>query len=84
VKAGHKNLTLSLPEPLLQRLRVYAAQHNRSMTELMEQAIRKMIVEDTEGKYEAAHKRLVEQMRNAKPLGTGGKITWTRDELHER
>jgi hypothetical protein len=84
VKAGHKNVTLSLPEPLLQKFRVYAAEHNRSMTELMEFAIKKMIAEDTEGAYMAAHKRLVEGMRNARPLGTGGKITWTRDELHER
>jgi hypothetical protein len=84
VKAGHKNVTLSLPEGLLQKFRVYAASHNRSMTELMEFAIRKMIAEDTEGKYMAAHKKLVERMRNARPLGTGGKITWTRDDLYDR
>ena len=84
MKAGYKNVTLSLPEPLLQKFRVYAASHDRSMTELVEFAITKMIEEDAEAQYEAAHKRLVERMRNARPLGTGGKITWTRDEIHER
>jgi metal-responsive CopG/Arc/MetJ family transcriptional regulator len=84
VKAGYKNVTLSLPEPLLQKFRVYAARYNQSMTELMERAIRKMIAEDTEGAYQLARKKLIEGMRNARPLGTGGKITWTREELHER
>jgi plasmid stability protein len=84
VKVGHKNVTLSLPEGLLQKFRVYAASHNRSMTELMEFAIQNMIAEDAQGKYEAASRELIEGMRNAKPLGTGGKIRWTRDEINER
>jgi plasmid stability protein len=82
VKADHKNVTLSLPEPLLRKFRVYAASHNKSMTSLMTEAIERMIAPDDE--YEAARTRLIEGMRNARDLGTGGKITWTRDEIHER
>jgi hypothetical protein len=34
--------------------------------------------------YEQARERALELMRNAKNLGTRGRITWTRDSLHER
>ena len=81
-KIEHKNVTLSLPEPLLRRFRVYAASRNQSMSQLMAFAINKMISE--EGEREAAMERSLERMRNAPDLGSGGKITWTRDELYER
>lgn len=81
-KVEHKNVTLSLPEPLLRRFRVYAASRNQSMSQLMAIAINKMISE--EGERQAAIRRSLESMRNAPDLGTGGEITWTRDELYER
>ena len=77
-----KNVTLSLPEPLLRKFRVYAAERNESMTHLMAEAIRRMVDED--GQAERAKRRLIERMRNATDRGTGGKATWTREELHER
>jgi hypothetical protein len=77
-----QNVTLSLPEPLLRRFRVYAAERNRSMTALMTDAIQKMM--DEVGAREAAHRRMMERIHNAPDWGTGGKITWTRDEIWER
>jgi hypothetical protein len=82
VKAGYKNVTLSLPEPLLRKFRVYAASHNQSMTSLVVEAMRKLV--ENEEEEELAHRRFVELMKNAPDRGTGGKITWTRDEIHER
>ena len=82
MKRAHKNVTLSLPEPLLRRFRVYVASRNVSMTILMGEAIRKMIDED--GAAEKAKHRFIERIRNAPDRGTGGVIRWTRDELHER
>ncbi len=78
----HKNVTLSLPEPLLRRFRVYAAQNDRSMTSLMAEAIGKML--DEGGEYEKAQRRFVKRMREAQDRGTGGVFNWTREELHER
>jgi hypothetical protein len=83
VKADHKNVTLSLPEPLLRKFRVYAAKQNKSMTTLMAEAVRKL-VEDDDDEYEKARRILTENLRNPPDLGTNGKITWTRDEVHER
>jgi uncharacterized protein with ATP-grasp and redox domains len=79
---AHKNVTLSLPEPLLRRFRIYAAERNQSMTSLMARAIEKLMGQDDE--YEKAKRRLIERMHKAPNLGTNGKISWTRDELHER
>ena len=79
---AHKNVTLSLPEPLLRRFRAYAAARNCSMTALMTEALRKML--DQEGYAERARRRLVERMRNMPDRGLAAKVSWTRDEIHER
>jgi hypothetical protein len=78
----HKNVTLSLPEPLLRRFRIYAATRNRSMTSLMAESIRRTIDQDVDA--DRAARRFLERIRNAPDRGTGGTIPWTRDELHER
>ena len=78
----HKNVTLSLPESLVRRFRVYAAERGESMTSLMAQAIQKMIVEDQQ--TAKAKRRFIERIRNAPDRGTKGMIRWTREELHER
>lgn len=78
-----KNVTLSLPEPLLMRFRVYAAKRNQSMTALAAEAIRNLMDREEE-EIAAANRRLLERMRTAPNRGTGGVISWTRDEIHER
>ena len=78
----HKNVTLSLPEPLLRRFRIYAATRNQSMTSLMAESIRRMIEQDVDA--DRAARRFLDRIRNAPDRGTGGVIRWTRDELHER
>jgi metal-responsive CopG/Arc/MetJ family transcriptional regulator len=77
-----QNVTLSLPKPLLRKLRVMAAKGNVSMSHLMTSAISKMILDEDD--YDARAKRAIERMKNATDRGIGGKITWTREELHER
>ncbi|MEP6962335.1 MAG: hypothetical protein ABI995_09655 [Acidobacteriota bacterium] len=77
-----KNVTLSLPGPLLKRFRIYAAKRNQSMTSLAALAIHQLM--DTRDEREQMKNRLIESMRNAPNRGTGGKIPWTRAEIHER
>jgi len=81
-RESHKNVTLSLPVPLLRRFKVYAASQEQSMSSLMAKAVEKLMEQDDE--KAARKRRFLERIRNAPDLGTGGKITWTRDELHER
>lgn len=80
--ADHKNVTLSLPEPLLRRFRVYAASRDQSMTSLMAEAIRRMM--DQDGEQAKARRRFLDRIRNAPDRRTGGVIRWSREELHAR
>jgi hypothetical protein len=82
IERSHKNVTLSLPEPLLRRFRVYAAARNQSMTKLMADAIRQMM--DQEGEAQRAKLRFLKRIHTAPDRGTRGVIHWTREELHER
>jgi metal-responsive CopG/Arc/MetJ family transcriptional regulator len=76
------NVTLSLPDKLLRRFRVFAATRNQSMSSLITVAISEMI--EQESQTQRAKRRFLERIRNAPDRGTKGKIQWTRDELHER
>jgi hypothetical protein len=84
----HKNVTLSLPEHVLRRFKVYAAARNRSMTSLMTDAILDLIKRDDEGLKEDERRkrarRFLDRIKNAPGRGTGDKITWNRDELYDR
>ncbi|MGO4883801.1 MAG: CopG family transcriptional regulator [Bryobacteraceae bacterium] len=80
--AKHRNVTLSLPEPLLRRFRIYAATRNQSMTSLVVESIRRMIEQDFDA--DRAARRFLARIESAPDRGTGGVIRWTRDELHER
>jgi len=77
-----QNVTLSLPQGLLRKFRIYAATRNQSMTAIMTESIRLMV--DEENRAEKAKSRFLQRIRNAPDRGTKGVITWTRDELHER
>jgi plasmid stability protein len=78
----NRNLTVSLPEPLIRKLRVCAATRNQSMTAVVKEAIERTVDENDEAKKAA--KRLIERLRNSPDRGIGGKITWTRDEIYDR
>jgi plasmid stability protein len=78
----NRNLTISLPETLLRKLRVCAALRNQSMTAVVKDAIERTVSENNEA--DKAAKRLIDRLRNSPDRGIGGKITWTRDELYER
>jgi len=82
VVKSHRNVTLSLPEPLVRRFKVYAATRNQSMTGLMAEAITGLMDQDEQ--TAKAKRRFLERIRNAPDRGTGGAIHWTREELHER
>jgi hypothetical protein len=48
----------------------------------MVEAIVRMM--DQESERVKANQRIIARMESAADLGTGGVITWTREELHER
>ena len=80
--AEKQNVTLSLPRELLKRIKRLAVDRDTSMSALMTEALSRVADEDR--RYSAARKRALAAMRSARFLGTRGRHTWTRDELHER
>jgi hypothetical protein len=63
---------------LLKRVKRVAA----DLSALMSEALDRLADEDR--RYAAARKRAVAALKSAPSLGTKGRRTWSRDELHER
>jgi hypothetical protein len=84
VKANHKNVTISLPEDLLKKFRVYAASRGVSMTQLTENAIRKMIANGDDDEYERARQSFMKRLENPRLLGIVERIPWRREDLYDR
>ena len=78
----NQNITLAVPKTLLRKFKRLAVDREKSVSafvrELMEDALR------STDSYEQARKQALEDLKRPLDLGTHGKITWTRDELHER
>jgi len=80
--ADTQNITLSLPRTLLKRVRRLAADRDTSVSALMHAALASLADEDR--RYSAARKHALAALHAPRSLGTGGRRTWTRDQLHER
>lgn len=80
--AENQNVTLSVPRELLKRVKRLAADRETSVSALMTEALARLTDEDR--RYSAARKRALGALKSARSLGTRGRRTWTRDELHER
>jgi len=75
-----RNLTLSLPDDLVRRAKVLAAQRDTSVSALVGELLTKALHEDDD--YAEVWAAEVAKMERG--ILRVGPITWTRDELHER
>ena len=80
--ADIQNITLSLPRELLKRVKRVAADRDSSVSALVAEALARVADEDR--RYFAARKQSLAALRAAGSLGTKGRRSWTRDDLHER
>jgi hypothetical protein len=67
---------------LLRRIKRVAADRDTSVSSLMTEALARLADEDR--RYSAARRRALAALQSTRSLGTGGRRTWSRDELHER
>ncbi len=75
------NLTLALEDSLIRDARRVAFERETTLTEMIRSYL-KELVKDLDAAQEEKARRLLETIkRNSRHFG---KITWTRDELHER
>ena len=77
-----RNVTLALPKRVLQRVKVIAAQRGTSISRLLVETLEQ--VADRDEAYERARTRALDSLKRPPDLGTRGRPTWTRDDLHER
>ena len=76
-----KNITLSMPEELVRRAKVLAAQRDMSVSTLVARLLEQLVgdVRDYDEVWELERQKMKD--------GMGlrfGPITWSRDQLHER
>lgn len=79
---ANQNITLSLPEEDLREARVLAARRGTSVSQLLARMLSDLVEQETG--YAHARERSLNRMREGVDLGTGGRITWSRDSIHER
>jgi hypothetical protein len=77
-----QNITLALPKDVLKRVKLMAAEKGTSVSALMEGLLQDHLARH-EG-YEQAHQRQLAMLTKGFDLGTKGRQTWRREELHER
>jgi hypothetical protein len=79
---ANQNITLSLPEEDLREARVLAARRGTSVSQFLARILRETVERETG--YDAAKEHSLAVLREGMDLGTGGRMTWSRDEVHER
>lgn len=77
-----RNVTLSLPEEVLREVKVLAARRRTSVSALLAGVLEEMVERETG--HELARSRSLARLTRGYDLGTGGKVRWAREELHER
>ena len=77
-----QNVTLSLPAETIRRLKVLAAERGSSISRMLTQQLEEILRRDDE--YERARQCILADVSRGWDLGTYGRISWRRDELHER
>lgn len=78
----YQNITLSLPKQVLQRVKHIAIEKQTSVSGLLARTLEELVRQ--EDSYAKACERHTTLLRNGACLGTQGRITWRRADIHER
>jgi len=77
-----RNVTLSMPADLIRRAKALAAARGKSLSELLKESLEEK-VSDARG-YRQAMDRQLKLLATGFDLGLRGKVTWSRNLVHER
>lgn len=75
-------MTLSQPAGLLREARHLAVERGLSLSKYLALVLEERV--EAVHRYRSARGRQQRLLRDGLPLGTGGRVAWTRDGLHER
>ncbi len=77
-----QNVTLSLPKNLIRQAKSAALKRHKSLSEFLRESLEDTV--SAASNYKKAMDRQRKLMQSGFDLGTGGVLTASRDELHER
>ena len=77
-----QNVTLAIPKDILRKARILAVQKNTSLSGLLTQTLVDLVA--YQEAYEQSRQRNMALLYRGLDMGTHGKISWKREELHER
>jgi metal-responsive CopG/Arc/MetJ family transcriptional regulator len=77
-----QNVTLSLPKPLLRKAKAMATKAEKSLSELLREALEEKVNE--ESGYKKAKRSQLNLLKVGLDLGTEGYLKISREELHAR
>lgn len=77
-----QNITLALPKWLMRKVKHLAVERETSVSRLLANTLEELVTRNEA--YEQARRRALYDLEHPRNLGTFGKITWTREELHDR
>lgn len=80
--SAYRNVTLSLPVKVLRQLKRIAARRQTSVSKLVTLTLEELAAR--EDAYARARDRHLGWLEQGADLGTHGKISWSREALHER
>jgi len=78
----YQNVTISIPKDILRKAKHLAIERQTSLSGLLTKTLEDIVAQ--EDAYRNAKQRQLNQMKKGFDLGLRGKISWTREELHER
>jgi len=77
-----QNVTLSLPRSLLKKAKIVAIKKEKSLSQLLVEALEEKVREDID--YKKARGKQFKLLNVGFDLGTKGRMTISREELHAR
>ena len=77
-----QNVTLSLPKNLIRQAKSAALKHHKSLSEFLRESLEEKVSDASN--YKKAADRQRKLMQTGFDLGTGGVLTISREDLHER
>ena len=75
-----QNITLSIEKDIIRKGKVIAARRDTSISKMLADLLQETV--EAEDRYEAAKRSALQTLK--KGLHLGGRIDWSRGDLHER
>jgi hypothetical protein len=77
-----QKITLGVPKRVLRQIRILAKQRNTSVSALVMGVLEDLVsAQDAYARARRRHRALLRRRLN---LATGGRVSWSREQMHER